>query len=168
MFVPFERANDSRINHIKGTGLGMPIVKNIVEMMNGDIQVESELNVGTKFIITIFLEIQEAFSDDKDSKSTSLETDIYSEVTQTANEQVLEDMYQNDETPKDNFLQIYSEKDFSDKYMLIVEDNEFNAEVLGEILKSTGVHIDYAKNGQEAVDIITNTQKIIIILFLWM
>ena len=43
--------------------------------------------------------------------------------------------------------------------MLIVEDNEFNAEVLGEILKSTGVHIDYAKNGQEAVDIITNTQK---------
>ncbi len=159
LFVPFERANDSRINHIKGTGLGMPIVKNIVEMMNGDIQVESELNVGTKFIITIFLEIQEAFSDDKDSKSTSLETDIYSEVTQTANEQVLEDMYQNDETPKDNFLQIYSEKDFSDKYMLIVEDNEFNAEVLGEILKSTGVHIDYAKNGQEAVDIITNTQK---------
>ncbi len=110
LFVPFERANDSRINHIKGTGLGMPIVKNIVEMMNGDIQVESELNVGTKFIITIFLEIQEAFSDDKDSKSTSLETDIYSEVTQTANEQVLEDMYQNDETPKDNFLQIYSEK----------------------------------------------------------
>ncbi len=159
LFVPFERANDSRINHIKGTGLGMPIVKNIVEMMNGDIQVESELNVGTKFIITIFLEIQEAFSDDKDSKSTSLETDIYSEVTQTANEQVLQDMYQNDETPKDNFLQIYSEKDFSDKYMLIVEDNEFNAEVLGEILKSTGVHIDYAKNGQEAVDIITNTQK---------
>lgn len=159
LFVPFERANDSRINHIKGTGLGMPIVKNIVEMMNGDIQVESKINVGTKFIITIFLEFQEVLNNNKDSKSINLEADIHSKKIQIENKQALEELYQNDETPKDNFLQIYSEKDFSDKYMLIVEDNEFNAEVLGEILKSTGVHIDYAKNGQEAVDIITNTQK---------
>lgn len=159
LFIPFERANDSRINHIKGTGLGMPIVKNIVEMMNGDIQVESELNVGTKFIITIFLEIQKASGDDMDSKLIDLENDICSDIMQMKDGQVLEDIYQSDKIPKDNFLQIYSEKDFSDKYMLIVEDNEFNAEVLGEILKSTGVHIDYAKNGQEAVDIITNTQK---------
>lgn len=159
LFIPFERANDSRINHIKGTGLGMPIVKNIVEMMNGDIQVESKLNVGTKFIITIFLEIQKTSNDDMNNKLINLENNICSEMIQTKNGQVLEDIYQSDETPKDNFLQIYSEKDFSDKYMLIVEDNEFNAEVLGEILKSTGVHIDYAKNGQEAVDIITNTQK---------
>lgn len=159
LFIPFERANDSRINHIKGTGLGMPIVKNIVEMMNGDIQVESKLDVGTKFIITIFLEIQNASNDNMGSKLTDLESDIYSKIMQTKDGQGLEDIYQSDEMPKENFLQIYSEKDFSDKYMLIVEDNEFNAEVLGEVLKSTGVHIDYAKNGQEAVDIITNTQK---------
>ena len=159
LFVPFERANDSRISHIKGTGLGMPIVKNIVEMMNGDIQVESKLNVGTKFIITIFLEFQEMLDDSKDRRLITLETDIHSDIIQMNTQQVLKDIYQSNETPSDNFLQIYSEKDFSDKYMLIVEDNEFNAEVLGEILKSTGVHIDYAKNGQEAVDIITNTQK---------
>ncbi len=159
LFVPFERANDSRISHIKGTGLGMPIVKNIVEMMNGDIQVESKINVGTKFIITIFLEFQEILHDSKDRRLITLETDIHSDIIQMNTQQVLKDIYQSNETPRDNFLQIYSEKDFSDKYMLIVEDNEFNAEVLGEILKSTGVHIDYAKNGQEAVDIITNTQK---------
>lgn len=159
LFVPFERANDSRISHIKGTGLGMPIVKNIVEMMNGDIQVESKIDVGTKFIITIFLEFQEILDDSKDRRLITLETDIHSDIIQMNTQQVLKDIYQSNETPRDNFLQIYSEKDFSDKYMLIVEDNEFNAEVLGEILKSTGVHIDYAKNGQEAVDIITNTQK---------
>lgn len=159
LFVPFERANDSRISHIKGTGLGMPIVKNIVEMMNGDIQVESKIDVGTKFIITIFLEFQEMLDDSKDRRLITLETDIHSDIIQMNTQQVLKDIYQSNETPRDNFLQIYSEKDFSDKYMLIVEDNEFNAEVLGEILKSTGVHIDYAKNGQEAVDIITNTQK---------
>lgn len=159
LFVPFERANDSRISHIKGTGLGMPIVKNIVEMMNGDIQVESKIDVGTKFIITIFLEFQEMLDDSKDRRLITLETDIHSDIIQMNTQQVLKDIYQSNETPSDNFLQIYSEKDFSDKYMLIVEDNEFNAEVLGEILKSTGVHIDYAKNGQEAVDIITNTQK---------
>ncbi len=159
LFVPFERANDSRISHIKGTGLGMPIVKNIVEMMNGDIQVESKIDVGTKFIITIFLEFQEMLDDSKNRRLITLETDIHSDIIQMNTQQVLKDIYQSNETPSDNFLQIYSEKDFSDKYMLIVEDNEFNAEVLGEILKSTGVHIDYAKNGQEAVDIITNTQK---------
>lgn len=143
LFIPFERANDSRINHIKGTGLGMPIVKNIVEMMNGDIQVESKMNVGTKFTITIFLGVEEEFDDNH----------------KYMNKNNKEENLKNEETSKDNFLKLYSEKDFSDKNILIVEDNEFNAEVLGEILKSTGVHIDYAKNGQEAVETITNAPK---------
>lgn len=59
LFEPFERARDNRVEKIQGTGLGMAITKNIVQMMNGDIQVESELNKGTRFTVTIFLKLQD-------------------------------------------------------------------------------------------------------------
>jgi CheY-like chemotaxis protein len=57
IFEPFVRADNSRNGKLEGTGLGMPIVKNIVQMMNGDIQVESKLNEGSKFTVTIYLKL---------------------------------------------------------------------------------------------------------------
>lgn len=59
MFEPFERAEDERVSDTQGTGLGMSIVKNIVSLMGGDIDVESQLNVGTKFTITFKMKLQE-------------------------------------------------------------------------------------------------------------
>lgn len=59
IFQPFERAEDSRIDKIQGTGLGMSIVKNVVQMMGGDITVESQLNRGSRFTVTILLKLQE-------------------------------------------------------------------------------------------------------------
>ncbi len=59
IFEPFSRArNDARIEKIQGTGLGMPITRNIVQMMNGDIKVESKLNEGTKITVTFFLKLK--------------------------------------------------------------------------------------------------------------
>ena len=49
LFIPFERADDERIKGIQGTGLGMVITKNILEMMDGDIKVESEFGKGSRF-----------------------------------------------------------------------------------------------------------------------
>lgn len=48
IFEPFERERNSTISGIQGTGLGMAITKNIVDMMNGTIDVKSEQNVGTE------------------------------------------------------------------------------------------------------------------------
>lgn len=59
IFDPFSRAEDVRISKIQGTGLGMAISRNIVHMMNGEIHVESEEGIGSKFIITIFLKLQD-------------------------------------------------------------------------------------------------------------
>lgn len=59
IFEPFERAEDERVNRIQGTGLGMAITQNIVRMMDGDIQVESELGKGTCFTVTIYLRQQD-------------------------------------------------------------------------------------------------------------
>lgn len=52
IFEPFERERNSTISKIQGTGLGMSITKNIVDMMNGAISVKSEKDVGTEFTVT--------------------------------------------------------------------------------------------------------------------
>ena len=52
IFEPFERERNSTISKIQGTGLGMSITKNIVDMMNGTIGVKSEKGVGTEFTVT--------------------------------------------------------------------------------------------------------------------
>ena len=53
LFDEFSRERASTISKIQGTGLGMPIVKRLVMLMNGTIEVESKLGKGTRFTITI-------------------------------------------------------------------------------------------------------------------
>ncbi len=53
IFEPFERERNSTTSGVQGTGLGMAITKNIVDMMNGAIAVRSKQGVGTEFIVTI-------------------------------------------------------------------------------------------------------------------
>ena len=53
IFEPFERERNSTTSGIQGTGLGMAITKNIVEMMNGTIEVKSRQGAGTEFIVNI-------------------------------------------------------------------------------------------------------------------
>jgi signal transduction histidine kinase/DNA-binding response OmpR family regulator len=53
LFDSFSREADSRIDKIEGSGLGLSIAKRIVEMMGGDIRVESEKNNGTRFTVTL-------------------------------------------------------------------------------------------------------------------
>ena len=52
IFEPFERERNSTISKIQGTGLGMAITKNIVDMMNGTIEVKSEQGVGSEFTVS--------------------------------------------------------------------------------------------------------------------
>ena len=57
IFEPFERERNSTISGIQGTGLGMAITKNIVDMMHGSIEVKSEQGVGTEFIVNLTLRL---------------------------------------------------------------------------------------------------------------
>lgn len=57
IFEPFTRVENSVTNKIQGSGLGMAITKNIVDMMGGKIQVESEVGKGSCFTVTVTLQI---------------------------------------------------------------------------------------------------------------
>ena len=57
IFEPFERERNSTISGIQGTGLGMAITKNIVDMMNGTISIDSEQDVGTEVVVNFTFRI---------------------------------------------------------------------------------------------------------------
>lgn len=65
IFEPFERASDDEIKRIQGTGLGMSISHKIIQMMGGDIKVESEYGKGSRFTIDMLLVCRDQKPDDK-------------------------------------------------------------------------------------------------------
>ena len=67
IFEAFSQEDGSSKNKFGSTGLGMAITKNIVEMMNGTIHVESEKGVGTEFAVTVTLRNSERKSLDKEA-----------------------------------------------------------------------------------------------------
>ncbi len=66
IFEPFSRETNEKTSRIQGTGLGMAITKNIVDLMGGVISVESEQGKGSKFTVELELAVSEAIPDDED------------------------------------------------------------------------------------------------------
>lgn len=120
LFEPFTRARDGSVEKIQGTGLGMAITKRFVEMMDGELHVESGLGEGSAFTVEVELRFQ-----------------TEEEAAFLAAQEASEDIF--------SF-------DFSSKRVLLVEDNEINAEIAGEILGTTGISVEYAVDGKEAVE----------------
>ncbi|MDO5787033.1 MAG: response regulator [Phascolarctobacterium sp.] len=58
IFEPFERERTSTVSKIQGTGLGMAIAKNLVDMMGGTIEVHTQKGVGTEFVLGLELALQ--------------------------------------------------------------------------------------------------------------
>lgn len=69
LFEPFTRAEDSRTSRVTGTGLGMTIARNLVRMMDGDIQVSSTVNQVT---VTLQLKLQNYADDAEDLRNLSV------------------------------------------------------------------------------------------------
>ena len=62
IFEPFTRETTKNTKKVQGTGLGMSITKNLVDLMGGKIEVESELNRGTRFDVTVGFDIDEDYN----------------------------------------------------------------------------------------------------------
>lgn len=132
IFEPFVRAEDTRVNKVHGTGLGMTIVHSIVEMMDGNIQVKSAPGEGSVFTVTLYLRIEEPDGEPADVAAQS-------------------------DTENDG--EKSSENCFAGKRVMMVEDNELNAEITMEFLSYLGVETDWASNGKIAVDMFKESGK---------
>ncbi len=76
IFLPFEQEECFLEKRVIGTGLGMPIVKNLVDALNGTIQVESELGKGTTFTLSLPLQIKEDSKEHSNHSVSEKEQDL--------------------------------------------------------------------------------------------
>ncbi|MCK4344737.1 MAG: response regulator [Bacteroidales bacterium] len=112
-----------------GAGLGLTITKNLVNMMGGEIWVESVVNQGSTFYFTLPFE-----ASDKEIKDIGLKDKIPVKF------------------------------EWTDKVILIAEDEESNYSLLEHILKKTKVLLLWVKNGKEAVDMCRSNKNINLVL----
>ena len=131
LFEPYYQENRFISRNSLGTGLGMPIVNSLVNYMNGDIQVESEIDKGTCFRIGLLL--QPAGEDAAEPEQPD---------TAPAAESAPE---------KENLLE--------GARILLAEDNEINMEIAEELLSSLGARVTRAWNGKEALELFRDSEE---------
>ena len=134
IFDSFSQDRNQNASAIKGTGLGMAISKLLANAMGGDITVESELNVGSTFTVTL----------------PSL---IIKEIPEYLKEP---DQSQNDADSESHLS--HCKADGRPMKILLAEDVDLNAEILLEILAIEGFETAHARNGKEAVELFQNSE----------
>ena len=72
IFEPFTRGTSSVVNEVQGTGLGMAISKSIVDMMGGTITVDSRVNAGSRFTVTVEMTLAEEAAEEPKAESTAV------------------------------------------------------------------------------------------------
>ena len=128
LFLPFERAQEYTDNTAGGTGLGMAITKNLADMMNGDLLVESRPDKGSVFTVILPLRVC------GDIESGNADVQALSRIEQE----------------EAGFPEV--RPDYTDKHVLLAEDNEINREIARELIGELGFIIEEACNGREAVE----------------
>jgi PAS domain S-box-containing protein len=124
LFKPFTQADSSTTRKYGGTGLGLYICKQLAEMMNGQIWVDSELQQGSTFTFTVLLKI----------------------ASQPAQSLLPSTAMKNLDASADKMACLQGRK------ILLVEDNEINSELATELLRDLGIVVELAKNGRIAVE----------------
>ena len=76
IFIPYQREILFGAKEILGTGLGMPIVKNIITSLNGEISIDSELGKGTKVTVILPFAVAEEQKQNKEAPQTKQKTDL--------------------------------------------------------------------------------------------
>lgn len=135
LFTKFERLGVERETTTEGTGLGLAITKKLVEMMGGNVAVQSIYGKGSIFTLSI---------DQKIVTGSELEKLIENE--------------KHEEKPSDEVINA------SGKRVLVVDDNQLNLKVAERLLKAYKCDIDFASSGSECITKIANGEKYDLIL----
>ena len=141
VFDSFSRAQSSSISKIEGTGLGMAIAKNFVELMGGTITCDSTENVGTIFTVCLHMKtVDEPEAPLSMVVFDSAVSDVFAASAGAESAEVVKE----------------SIPDLTGKRVLLVEDNELNMEIAKRLLSETNVEVFAVTNGKEAVDAFNN------------
>ena len=138
LFDAFQRMEMDRNRYVEGTGLGLTISQNLVNMMGGVIEVESEYGKGSRFFFTI--------------EQTIIDPTPVSAVNYNGQ--------------KDNVTEKEAECLFiaPEAHILLVDDNELNLVVAKELLKPLRMQIDTAENGLQAVKMVRGSQYDLVLM----
>jgi CheY-like chemotaxis protein/anti-sigma regulatory factor (Ser/Thr protein kinase) len=135
LFQPFEQSDGTITRMYGGTGLGLIISKGLVEMLGGTIELESKIGEGSAFRFSIACPSRMPLVKPKNSFQPEESA-----------------MSSDDSEEKSGF-------DFSGNRCLIVDDIEINREIILELLADTGIDMETAVNGQEALDFFQNSNE---------
>ena len=139
LFDPFSQEDSSTTSRYGSTGLGMPITKNIVELMNGSISVESEKGKGTTFTVQVTMPV----SEEAEAKEQSgVPRALFDE----------DEMDELREANKDKPEQPHSAAKLKGRRILLAEDMAINAEIIMMVLSMREIVSDHAENGKIAVE----------------
>ena len=122
---------------VEGTGLGLSISKQIIELMNGTIDVDSKLGEGTTFTVKLPLQYVVRTQADKNITDNGTDNNI-----------------------------IENDQSLSDIKVMVVDDNQYNREIACELLRENGAHIIECASGSEAVDYIKYKKGIVDIILM--
>jgi len=130
LFKPFSRF-DSEHSETEGTGLGLVIVKQLIELMGGNIGVDSEIGKGSEFWFELHLDEQALFEQPKEQEYPPID-----DHSMTSFE----------------YSPIEKNDSIQEAKILVAEDNLANQEVLKQQLELIGYTADYVDNGLEALN----------------
>ena len=130
VFDAFEREKTSTVSGIQGTGLGMSITKSIVDLMGGDITVNTAKGVGTEFVVSIKLQLQEQQTDAEEADESSEE--------KAGAGQIL--------------------VDYSKVRILLADDMQINREIATKLLTRLGFMVEQAVDGKDALDKVASSE----------
>ena len=142
VFEPLLKADDAKVRKTQGAGFGMAIVKALLENVGGTIGIKSAPGQGTKVTVTVPLDLPGGAANKK-------------EIT---DEDILEAREELPETEEDTGF-FDGNLDLSGKNILLVEDNELNAELAMEIFEATNADINWVRNGKEAVEAVMISEE---------
>lgn len=149
IFEIFSQEDQTTTREYGGSGLGLAIAQRLIHLMGGDIHVESV--VGTGSVFSFYIMLQYDFVDDLIQKMNdqSVVEHTLQGYTKAApiNENLYSPLHASEVLDSSEELQETTEP----LQILVVEDNELNAQLIHEIFKLHDLPVDFALNGQEAL-----------------
>lgn len=154
IFEEFTRERTSTESKVFGAGLGLPIVKALIDLMGGTVEIESKVGKGSTFIVTLSFQLadqeQIRLLDQRKSEKTDLQASDWGEEKLREYPKIPEKAKKSEKTVENS--ESSQEACFQGKRVLLAEDNDLNAEIAETILEERGFVVERAADGELCVE----------------